>query len=103
MRHDPTPAESKLWSGLRNRHLAGLKFRRQTPRSPFVADFYCAEMKLIVELDGGSHNERETYDQRRTKILERDGCRVLRFINDDVNHHLDGVIEAIAKVCGVDW
>jgi very-short-patch-repair endonuclease len=103
MRRDQTPAEAKLWSVLGNRHLAGLKFRRQTPRSPFVADFYCAEAKLIVELDGESHNEKETYDERRTRILERDGCRVIRFINDDVNQHPDGVAEAIAKACGVDW
>ena len=103
MRRDQTPAEAKLSSVLRNRHLAGLKFRRQTPRSPFVADFYCPQAKLIVELDGESHNEKETYDERRTRILERDGCRVIRFINDDVNQHLDGVAEAIAKACGVDW
>ena len=84
MHSDPTPAEAKFWSVLRNRQLAGLKFRRQTPRSPFIADFYCAEVKVMVELDGDSHNERETYDERRTRIFERDGCRVIRFINDDV-------------------
>src|SRR5256885_2096008 len=99
MRHDPTPAEARLWSVLRNRHLAGLKFRRQAPRSPFIADFYCAEVKLIVELDGESHNEKETYDERRTKLFKREGCCVIRFINGDVHKHLDGVVEAIAKAC----
>ena len=103
MRTDPIPAEAKLWSILRNRQLSGLKFWRQTPRSPFIADFYCAEAKLIVELDGDSHSEKETYDGRRTRIFERGGCRVIRFINDDVHQHLDGVAEAIAKACGVDW
>ncbi len=61
MRHDPAPAEAKLWQLLRNRQLGGFKFRRQTPMPPFIADFYCAELKLIIELDGDSHTETRQY------------------------------------------
>src|SRR3954447_19228245 len=80
MRHDPAPAEQKLWACLRNRQLGGLKFRRQQPIEPFIADFFCFELKLVVELDGDSHGDREAYDVSRTKYLERDGCRVVRFV-----------------------
>ena len=64
MRRDPTPAEGKLWHKLRNHRLGGLKFRRQMPVGPFIADFYCSSAKLVVELDGVSHMDSPT-DERR--------------------------------------
>ena len=99
LRRARIPAESKLWQCLRNRQLGGFKFRRNQPTPPFIADFYCAEMRLIVELDGGSHESRKEYDESRTVRLERDGHRVIRFLNVDVFDHLDSVLEAILEEC----
>jgi very-short-patch-repair endonuclease len=99
MRGEPAPVEEKLWWHLRNRRLGGFKFRRQTPLQTFVADFFCFECKLVVELDGGSHGERSEEDRVRTRILERDGMRVIRFYNSDLNEHLDAVLAAILSAC----
>jgi very-short-patch-repair endonuclease len=99
MRHEQAPAEAKLWSCLRNRRLNGFKFRRQHPHPPFIADFYCHGSKLIVEVDGASHYEREAYDASRTAYLQRNGMRVVRFLNVDVRLHLVAVLEAILSEC----
>ena len=99
MRAQPAPAEKKLWRCLRDRQLGGLKFRRQHPLGPFIADFFCAEVGLAVELDGDSHGERERYDARRTSYLERDGHHIIRFVNDDVFWHTDSVLQALFDEC----
>ena len=99
MRHESAAAETKLWTQLRDRKLDGWKFRRQQPIAPFIADFYCAELKLIVEIDGDSHGQREEYDASRTRHLERDGCHVIRFVNDDVFRHTDAVLAEILSQC----
>ena len=70
MRHEAAPAEQKMWRCLRDRQLNGFKFRRQVGFGNYVADFYCAECKLVVELDGDSHSERREYDEKRTADLE---------------------------------
>src|SRR5215218_143842 len=98
-RRSNIPAESKLWQCLRNRQLGGFKFRRNQPLAPFIADFFCAELGLIIELDGASHGPRLSYDAARTVRLERDGHAVLRFLNEDVFHYLDAVLEAILAEC----
>ena len=98
-RHEPAPAEQKLWSCLRNRQLATFKFRRQHTVVPYIPDFFCHQLKLVIELDGDSHGDREAYDARRTKRLERDGCHVIRFVNDDLFWHLDAVLEEILCEC----
>ena len=85
----------KLWACLRNRQLADLKFRRQVCIGPFIADFYCAGLLLIVELDGDSHADRLAYDAERTTWLENNGYRVIRFYNHDVQKNLVEVLEAI--------
>ena len=95
MRHEPAAAEKKLWACLRNRQLADLKFRRQVCIGPFIADFYCAGLLLIVELDGDSHADRLKYDAERTTWLENNGYRVIRFYNHDVQKNLVEVLEAI--------
>ena len=97
MRHEPAPAEEKLWWCLRHRRLCGHKFRRQQPLAPYVGDFFCAAAKLVVELDGDSHGEREAYDAARTERLTRGGLHVIRFQNDDVFRFLDVVLEEILK------
>ena len=85
LRRDMTQAERKLWSLLRQRP-DGLKFRRQHPVGPYVADFACAEVGLIIELDGGQHNlpAHRHRDQSRTEWLESQGWHVLRFWNTQV-------------------
>jgi adenine-specific DNA-methyltransferase len=103
LRHDDTEAEARLWESLRDRRLGGWKWRRQVPRGPFIVDFYCAEAKLVVELDGGQHADQVEYDERRTAYLASTGLRVLRFWNSDVLTNRDGVCLTILDACeGLD-
>jgi very-short-patch-repair endonuclease len=95
LRRELTDTERKLWYVLRNRQLDGVKFRRQQPIGPFIADFVCQERRLIVEADGGQHAD-NVRDARRTAFLESKGYRVLRFWNNDILTNLDGVAEVIA-------
>jgi very-short-patch-repair endonuclease len=95
-RRDSTPAERKLWSRLRSRKLNGVKFRRQVWLGPYIADFLCAEARLIVEVDGDTHSGQFAYDQRRTDWLACEGFRVVRVTNADVMQNIDGVLELIA-------
>jgi very-short-patch-repair endonuclease len=98
LRSSSAPAEPKLWSLLRNRQPGGLKFRRQHPILPYVADFYCDEVRLVIELDGPSHDGRVERDAVRTAFLKDRGYTELRFVNDDVHKHLDGVCAEILRV-----
>ena len=96
LRQPQTPAETTLWRVLRNRSLQ-YKFRRQHPIENFIVDFYCAQAKLCIEIDGSSHWEpsQAEYDAARTAYLEESGGTVIRFTNDDVRYNLDAVIEEI--------
>ena len=96
-RREATPAERKLWARLRSRQLLGHKFRRQVWLGPFIADFFCAEAKLVVEVDGDTHASQLDYDQRRTAWLNLAGFRVVRVANQDVMQNLDGVLEFLAS------
>lgn len=93
LRTNPTDAEKYLWHSLRNRQLAGFKFRRQHPIPPYIVDFVCLERRLIVELDGGQYAEAVIYDASRTVFLEGLGYRVLRFWNNDVLGNMQAVLE----------
>jgi very-short-patch-repair endonuclease len=95
LRADPTDAERKLWALLRGRQLGGAKFRRQVPIDRYFADFACVDAKLVVELDGGQHNDRAAYDQQRTDVLLACGWRVVRFWNTDVIENAEGVADSI--------
>lgn len=97
LRQNSTGAEKCLWQHLRNRRLAGWKFRRQTPIGPYVVDFVCQEQKLIVEVDGGHHEAQAEDDKLRTAWLESQGFRVIRFWNNEVMTNLDGVIAVILE------
>lgn len=97
LRRFSTEAETRLWHALRGRRLAGAKFRRQVWLSGYIADFYCAEARLVVEADGGQHDERRDQDARRSAALEQEGFRVIRFWNNDVMDNLDAVLAAIAQ------
>ena len=95
LRRNPTEPETQLWAKLRNRQLDGIKFRRQVWLAGYIVDFYAAEVRLVIEVDGDDHAVREAADQHRTSVLEQEGFRVVRFGNSDVTHALDGVLEAI--------
>ena len=90
-----TDAEAILWSRLRNRQMAGRKFRRQVPLLGYVADFASLDAKVVIELDGGQHAEQLEADEKRTRALEAVGFLVLRFWNADVLANLEGVLETI--------
>jgi very-short-patch-repair endonuclease len=95
LRRTMTPAEKKLWY----QYLRGFRFPvlRQKPLDHFIADFYCAKLKLVIEVDGNSHytDDGLLYDKRRTEILEKYGLKVLRFTNNDVMKNFQGVIQII--------
>jgi very-short-patch-repair endonuclease len=94
LRKEMTPAERKLWSRLRNDQL-GVNFRRQHAIGQYIPDFCSPKAKLIIELDGSQHLEQEDYDKERTKYLESQGYKVVRFWNKDVMNDIEGVILAI--------
>jgi very-short-patch-repair endonuclease len=102
LRKETTVPERILWGLLRDGQLGGLKFRRQHPIGPFLADFFCHEAALIVELDGMSHDGRAEADARRTRSLEGQGLRVLRIGNDDVLKDRAAVALAILRAAGID-
>ena len=99
MRHPQTPAEATLWRALRNRQ-TGFKFRRQHPIYRFIIDFYCAEAKLLIEVDGESHLETDqaAYDNARTEYLEDLGYKVIRFTNNDVRYNIHAVASEILQI-----
>jgi len=84
LRRNMTDAERKLWNMLRDRQMAGLKFRRQHPFEGYILDFVCLAKKVVIEIDGGQHQERETEDGVRTHAFESAGFRVLRFWNHEI-------------------
>ncbi|MGJ7571787.1 endonuclease domain-containing protein [Variovorax sp. RB2P76] len=102
LRETPTDAESLLWSHLRDRRLGNYKFRRQRPIGPYFADFACLDEKLVVELDGGQHVEAADYDENRTRFMEAQGYRVLRFWNNEVLTQTDAVRERILQALQED-
>jgi len=92
MRHEPAPTERLMWKLLRDRRLAGFRFRRQHPIPPYIADYYCAVAKLIVELDGDTHVGREEQDREREDFFRSLGYRVLRFWNNQLFEDEDAVL-----------
>jgi very-short-patch-repair endonuclease len=97
MRTNQTDAEAVLWSELRDRKLMGMKFKRQMPIENYIVDFFCAEHRLIVEVDGTQHAENE-YDRYRDAELAKHGFKVLRFWNDDVLREITSVCDTIVAV-----
>jgi very-short-patch-repair endonuclease len=94
LRLAPTDAERRLWQRLRGRQLEGAYFRRQHPLGEYFSDFYCAELKLVVEVDGSQHSESE-HDLKRDAWLRRNGYTVLRFWNNEVLAQTTSVVEKI--------
>jgi len=97
LRANTTPHERVLWRALKELPIEGSHFRRQAPIGPYVVDFFCPAKSLIVELDGGHHNEDETAkrDGARQSWLENEGYRVIRFWNSEITAGLTAVLERI--------
>ncbi len=98
LRRNMTEPERRLWYALRDRRLAGWKFRRQAVFGPFILDFYSHVASLALEIDGDSHIERAASDRARQDWLEAQGVKVVRVANDEILQDLEAVIEGIAKV-----
>ncbi len=100
-RRRSTRPEQLLWSKLRNRRLFGYKFRRQYPIYPYIVDFACLHVMLVIEVDGESHftPKAQAYDARRTTHLEAQGYNVIRFTNREVMTNISGVCEVIGETC----
>ena len=96
LRRHMTEAEQQLWQMLRSRQTEGYRFRRQVPIGGFIADFVCHTARLIVEIDGGQHDPSSEAEASRTRFLEAEGYRVLRFWNNEVLGNREGVHAAIA-------
>jgi very-short-patch-repair endonuclease len=97
LRANATPHERALWRALKELPIDGTHFRRQAPIGPYVVDFFCPARRLIIELDGGHHNDDETAkrDRERQLWLEREGYRVVRFWNSEIIGDLTAVLERI--------
>lgn len=95
LRRHQTEAEQRLWYHLRAYRFMGLKFKRQKPIGPYIVDFVCHESNLIVEIDGGQHQDNVPYDRRRDAWLQEKGYVVLRFWNHEVMQSTESVLEAI--------
>ena len=100
LRKNMTQAEMILWSVLKKRQMRGYQFRRQHPINQFIADFYCHKAKLVIEVDGGIHNDldQNEYDIGRTNMLEKYDIKVLRFTNDRVINDIEAVIREIESI-----
>ncbi len=90
-----TYGERCFWNAFRKNQLKGFRFRRQQVIHGFIADFYCNQLNLVVEIDGGIHEEQKDYDKLRDMIISQYGIKVLRFTNEQVIDHMDNVIEQI--------
>ncbi|MEQ1773820.1 MAG: endonuclease domain-containing protein [Burkholderiales bacterium] len=97
LRNQSTDAERLLWQHLRHKQIYGFRFRRQFPIDAYIVDFACIEAKLVVELDGGQHQEQPAYDTRRDAQIHNQGYRVLRFWNNQVFAETTAVLEVILK------
>jgi len=99
LRKKSTDAERLLWRHLRAKQLEGFKFRRQQPIGNYVVDFVCFENRIVIEVDGGQHAIEKEKDSERTKWLESQGFKILRFWNNEVLMNIEGVLEVIRENC----
>ena len=99
LRKNQTPQEAKIWSLLRNHRYKNLAFKRQHPIGDYIVDFICLEKKLIIEIDGGQHNQPNDieYDKKRTKFLNSLGFKVVRFWNTDIDKNIAGVYKILQR------
>lgn len=104
LRNNMTEQERKLWNIIRNRNFYGYRFLRQYVIGRYIVDFICREKKVVIEIDGGQHNESENieYDKQRTKYLENKGYKVIRFWNNDIDSNIEGVYQHLQNVFGIE-
>ncbi len=98
LRKNSTLGEVLLWNKLKGKQLFGYKFIRQIPINKYIIDFYCRELKLIIEIDGFTHNYKMESDVERQKFLEKEGYTVIRFQEQEVREDSNSVLQRI-----VDW
>ena len=101
LRENTTKHEGLLWQELGSNKMLGLRFKRQHPISTYIVDFYCHKLKLVIEIDGPNHNEKEQkeYDQNRTQVLSEFGITVMRFTNEEVEFKLSEATKRIKDTC----
>ncbi|MFA5995597.1 MAG: endonuclease domain-containing protein [Patescibacteria group bacterium] len=97
LRNKPTAAENLLWQKLKGKQLCGKKFRRQYPLYSYIADFYCHDKKLLIEVDGEIHKQQQTKDTNRDQMLHEYGYYTLRFTNADILNNINSVLTIITK------
>ena len=100
LRKFSTEEERKIWDLLRNRRLLNLKFKRQFPIGKYIVDFVCEEKMIVIEIDGGQHNELQNQekDAERTNYIESRGYRVFRFWNKEINENIEGVYQKLLEI-----
>ena len=91
-------AEILLWSRIKNRQFIGLDFTRQQIIGNYIADFFCAKLRTVIEIDGTSHTGRENYDANRDFVMHKLGIKVIRISDSDVKRDLDGVLEHLGNI-----
>jgi very-short-patch-repair endonuclease len=99
LRREMTPQEAKVWQAVRGRRLGGFKLRRQQVIDGFIADFYCAEVGLVVELDGAVHDDRVEYDANRDLVIAQRRLTVLRIRNERIDNELAAVLREVEDRC----
>ena len=97
LRAEMTDAEKKLWRHLRARQIGGHYFRKQVEIDDYVVDFCCLKSRLVIEVDGGRHATQSAQDEHRTRVLNDQGYRVIRFWNNEVLQNTDGVLQEIVR------
>jgi very-short-patch-repair endonuclease len=99
LRERMTVAEILMWNKLKNKQFNGYKFRRQHPIHKFIVDFYCHELKMIIEIDGKYHDseEQKNEDFKRSELLQFQGMKEIRFTNEEINNDLEGVLNKIEE------
>ena len=104
LRKNMTPQERKLWQILRKNQFYGFEIRRQYPIDKYIVDFICRSKKIIIEIDGGQHNDEKyiKYDENRSKDLSKLGYKVIRFWNNDIDKNIEGVYKILQKEFGID-
>ena len=104
LRKNLTPQERKLWQILRNHNFYGYEIRRQYPIGDYIVDFICRAKKIIIEIDGGQHNQNEAikYDETRTKFLSSLGYKVIRFWNNEIDNNIAGVYKKLQEVFEIE-
>ncbi len=103
LRKNSTPQEKILWQILRNHNFYGYEIRRQSLIGNYIVDFVCRKKKIIIEIDGGQHNEPENieYDKKRTEYLEQKGYKIIRFWNNEITKNIDGVYKKLQEEFGI--